>query len=395
MPDLTLNKLSDARCRAAPAGRHGDGGGLYLNVKPSGARNWLFVFRWRGGRPSLGLGGYPAVSLSEARRRAGQCRAWLTASPAEDPRLEWKRLQQPEAIETFGPFALRHIEAIKGDFRNAKHTEQWRTTLKRYAKPIWDLPLHEIGTDEVLRCLEPIWSEKNETARRVRGRIEAVLESARVRGLRDDPNPAAWQGQLKHVLGRRRPAVKHFAALEYERLPEFWARLALKDGMGALALRFLILTAARSGEVRLASWSEIDFERSLWVLSATRMKAERKHVVPLSGLAQSVLAPLQEARTGALVFPGVRRGHPLSDMTLTKALHDMDLRTRTNTPVTVHGFRSSFSDWARNETRFPRELIEESLAHSLGKVEAAYRREAATEWRRELMEAWANFIAGG
>lgn len=395
MPDLTLNKLTDVRCRNATAGRYADGGGLYLNVKPSGARNWLFVFRWRGSRPSLGLGGYPAVSLAEARRRAGQCRDWLNASPARDPRVEWKRLQQPEEIEIFGPFALRHIEAIKADFRSAKHADQWRSTLERYARPIWDLPLSGIGTEEVLRCLEPIWSEKNETARRVRGRIEAVLESARVRGLRDDPNPAAWQGQLRHVLGRRRPPVRHFVALEYDRLPEFWARLRAKGGMGALALQFLILTAARSGEVRLAAWSEVDFDGASWTLPPERMKAERAHVVPLSGKALSILRSLEEARMGELVFPGLRRGRPLSDMTLTKVVRDMDLRTRSGQPVTVHGFRSAFSDWARNETRFPRELIEESLAHSLGKVEAAYRRRAAIDRRRELMSAWEVFLEGG
>lgn len=192
MPDITLNKLSDAKCRKVGPGRHSDGGGLYLNVKPSGARNWLFIYRWGDKRPSIGFGGYPTVSLGDARRHAAQCRVWLSEVPQKDPKKEWKALSKPEVQrETFGPFALKHIDAIKGDFRSDKHIKQWRSTLETYAAPIWNTPLDEIGVEEVLNCLEPIWSEKNETARRVRGRIEAVLESARVRGLREDPNPAS------------------------------------------------------------------------------------------------------------------------------------------------------------------------------------------------------------
>ena len=392
MPDLTMNKLTDASCRKAKGGRHSDGGGLYLNVKPSGAKNWLFTYRWDDKCPSVGLGGYPAVPLAEARRRAGQCREWLAETPRRDPQIEWKRTAKPETIEKFGPFALRHIEAIRGDFRNAKHIAQWRSTLETYAALLWSMPLDQIGVDEVLRCLEPIGATKNETARRVRGRIEAVLESARVRGLRDDPNPAAWHGQLRHVLGKKKPPVKHFPALEYQRLPEFWTALEAKGGVGALALRFAILTAARSGEVRLAIWDEFDLERDLWSIPASRMKAGRAHGVPLSSAALSILEELGQAGRSGLVFCGMRVGKPLSDMTLTKALRDMNTETLNGEPVTAHGFRSSFSDWARNETTYPRELIEESLAHSLCKVEAAYRRKAAIERRRALMEDWAAFM---
>ena len=389
MPDTTLNKLTDVKCRKAGAGRHSDGGGLYLNVKPTGAKNWLFIYRWGEKRPSIGLGGYPAVSLAEARKHATQCRGWLNEAPKTDPKRAWKALSAPQVEqETFGPFALNHIDAIKGDFRNAKHIAQWRSTLETYAASIWDTPLNEIGVEDVLACLEPIWGTKNETARRVRGRIEAVLESARVRRLREDPNPASWNGQLKHVLGKKRPAPKHFPALEYRAMPEFWGQLVEKSSMGSLALRFLILTAARSGEVRLATWPEIDLNQGIWTISAERMKASREHVVPLNSAAMAILKELDQARTGDFIFPGARRGAPLSDMTLTKAIRDMNLVNGKGEPVTVHGFRSTFSDWARNETDFPRELIEESLAHSLGKVEAAYRRGAAIERRRALMEAW-------
>ena len=213
-----------------------------------------------------------------------------------------------------------------------------------------------------------------------------------MRGLRNDPNPASWNGQLKHVLGKKRPAAKHFAALEYAYMPEFWKTLSEKQSMGSLALRFLILTAARSGEVRLATWNEMDLEKGVWTIPADRMKASREHIVPLSRAAMAILKHLDQARTGDIVFPGARRGTSLSDMTLTKALRDMKSVNAKGEPITVHGFRSTFSDWARNETDFPRELIEESLAHSLGKVEAAYRRGAAIERRRELMETWAGMV---
>ncbi len=395
MPDLTSNKLSDLKCKSAKTGRHSDGGGLYLNVKQTGARNWLFIYRWGDKRPSIGLGGYPSVSLSDARKQAAMCRDWLNQTPRKDPKKEWMVLNAPEVkIETFGSFALRHIDAIKGDFRNAKHIAQWRSTLERYAKPIWGMPLNEIEVDHVLKCLEPIWATKNETARRVRGRIEAVLESARVRGMREDPNPASWNGQLKHVLGRKRPKQKHLAALEYDQMHAFWQTLPQKSGMGALALQFTILTAARSGEVRGATWNEIDVEAGIWSIPAERMKAEKPHMVPLSQAALAIIDHISKARQGELIFMGMRAGKPISDMTMTKALRDMKLTNSQGEAVTAHGFRSTFSDWARNETDFPRELIEESLAHSLGKVEAAYRRGQAIERRRALMEAWASYVCG-
>ena len=213
-----------------------------------------------------------------------------------------------------------------------------------------------------------------------------------VRGLRDGANPAAWNGQLKHVLGKRRPAPKHFPALDYQALPDFWTRLQAKSGMGALALQFTILTAARSGEVRGATWDEIDLKECLWTIPGERMKAGKLHIIPLSLAAIDILQTLSEAPSSLYVFPGARRGKPLSDMTLTKALRDMEITNAKGEPVTAHGFRSTFSDWTRNETDFPRELIEESLAHSLGKVEAAYRRGAAIEKRRELMEAWSSIL---
>ena len=257
-------------------------------------------------------------------------------------------------------------------------------SLAAYAASLGDKPVDTITTDDVLTVLNPIWTEKSETASRVRGRIEKILDAAKAKGYRQGENPARWRGHLDHLLPKQSKITRgHYAAMPYESVPAFVRRLRESDSVAALALEFCILTAARSGEVLGARWSEIDLDKKIWTVPAHRMKAGREHRVPLPECAVAILRQLAEIKTGDLVFPGQRKDRPLSDA----ALRRMKIEG-----VTVHGFRSSFRDWAGNETHFPRDLIETGLAHVIGdKAELAYRRSDALEKRRKLMEAWANY----
>ncbi len=390
MPKTSVNRLTRRQVETSKTGRMADGGGLVLQTSKAGSRSWLFIYRWGNKRPELGLGPYPAVSIKDARQKASQARAWLAETPKRDPRSEWaKQKQVAETGSRFGQFALKYLEAIEGDFRNAKHRRQWRTTLEKYAKPIWTFDVSEITTDHVLECLLPIWDMKPETARRVRGRIERVLDAATVRRLRTGDNPARWSGHLKMVLPNKRPKPVHMAAMEYAEVPAFMARLAEVDTIAAGCLRFAILTGSRSGEARMANWDEVDLENALWTLPENRTKTEIEHRVPLSDAAMEILAELYEQRIGGLVFPGQKRGRPLSDMTLTAILRRWEL------PFTQHGFRSSCRDWAGDETDFDRESIELCISHKVtSATEAAYRRKDALAKRRVIMQAWANYCGG-
>ena len=383
---LALNKLT-ARGVASitKPGRHGDGGGLYLVVDKSGAKRWVFLFRRDGTLREMGLGGLKSVTLARARELAGEARANLQAGV--DPIAA--KNNAPVVVPTFGEEADDFIEAMKPQFRNEKHIAQWEMTLRDYAAPLRAKRVDQITTADVLEVLKPIWLSKPETASRLRGRIERVLDAAKARGHRSGENPALWRGHLDKLLPKRRKLSRgHHAAMPYEDVPAFVAELRQREAMAARALEFTILTAARSGETFGATWKEIDLEAALWVVPAKRMKAGREHRVPLTPRAVEMLTELAElgAEPDAYVFPGQKEGRPLSIMSM-----DMILR-RMKVDFTVHGFRSSFRDWAGEETSFPREVAEAALAHVVGdETERAYRRGDALEKRRRLMSAWASY----
>jgi len=372
-------------------GRHSDGEGLYLNVTPAGARSWLFMWKKAGKRREMGIGSAGSVSLARAREIAGECRAQVAAGidpiEARDAAAEIKP-RKP----TFGEIADKFLATKESEWRNPKHRAQWRMTLETYAAPLWSRPVDEIDTEAVLAVLTPLWQTKAETASRLRGRIENVLDAARAKGHipSNEANPARLRGHLAHLLPKRAKLTRgHHAAMAYDDVPGFVARLREREALAALALEFCILTAARSGEVLGARWAEIDVAAKVWTVPAERMKAAREHRIPLSERALAILKKLFETRIGGLVFPGLRDGKPLSNTAMEMLLRRMD-----QDDVTVHGFRSAFRDWAGNETHFPREVAEAALAHVVGdKAEQAYRRSDALEKRRDLMQAWANHCA--
>lgn len=380
------NKLSDARCKAASEpGRLGDGAGLYLHVKPSGSKSWAFIWKEAGRRREMGLGAYPAVRLARARALAAVAREAI--AEGRDPIAEKRKEEEP----TFGEAADRFLASNEAAWRNEKHKAQWRMTLETYAKPMRAKLVSEVGTDDVLAVLTPLWQSRPETASRLRGRIERVLDFAKARGWRRGENPALWRGHLKAILPARQKLTRgHHAAMPYKAVPDFLGQLTGREAMAARGLEFLILTAARSGEVLGATWDEFDFEAALWTIPAKRMKAGREHRVPLSAPALAMLTELNDTRTdetSGFVFPGQKPGRPLSGMAFEMLMRRMEVGA-----LTVHGFRSAFRDWAGDETSFPREVAEQALAHRIGDAtERAYRRADALERRRKLMEAWAEY----
>ena len=377
-----MGKLTARKVETAKPGKYGDGGGLQLAVAPTGAKKWVLRFLWQGNAREMGLGAYPEVGLAEAREKAMAGRR--LARSGIDPIAERK---QDRRVPTFGKLADEVVAEQSKGFRNEKHKAQWAVTLREYAAPLRPMPVDAITTEDILAVLKPIWSTKTETASRLRGRIERVLNAAKAKGCRSGENPAAWRGHLENLLPKRQKLTRgHHAAMPYPDIPAFVAKLRTRKAVAALALEFAILTAARSGEVLGAQWSEIDFDAGVWTIPAKRMKAAREHRVPLSKRAVAILNKMNEARTGDHIFPGWVRGRPLSVMVMGMVLRRLDEH------VTVHGFRSSFRDWAGNETHFPRELAEAALAHVVGdKAEQAYRRSDALEKRRALMEAWAQW----
>ncbi|TPL16757.1 DUF4102 domain-containing protein [Mesorhizobium sp. B2-4-10] len=368
------------------------GTGLYLLVTKTGTRRWVFIYSRHGKRRELALGlvdGPKGVSIKKARdqARAYQATLALGGDPWDSKRRE--KEQQAKA-QTFGEFADTFIAEQAKGFRNAKHIAQWKMTMKVYAKRLQRLPLDKIETADVLAALQPIWTAKPETAKRTQGRIERILDAARAQGLRNGENPARWRGHLDKLLSRQSKLSRgHHAALPYASVPAFVAKLRQSDAVSALALEFLILTAARTGEVIAARWNEIDATGAVWTVPPVRMKAGREHRVPLSTRALEILNILAPLRTTPddFIFPGAKESKGLSQMALA-----MMLRQCGQNDVTVHGFRSAFRDWAAEETDAPREVAEAALAHAVGDAtERAYRRGDALAKRRLLMDAWSAF----
>ncbi|MCK1450439.1 integrase arm-type DNA-binding domain-containing protein [Bradyrhizobium sp. 35] len=378
-------------------GRYGDGKGLYLQVTPTGARSWLLRYE-RGGRErAMGLGPADDFTLDEARERARKARQLLKDGidpiDARKDELAKKILEKTLAAAAnviFKECAEQYYKFHSRKWNNAKHSAQFLSTMKMYAYPaLGNMPVAAIDKALVLKAIEPIWYTKTETASRVRGRIEAVLDFAKTRGYRTGENPAAWGGNLLHALPARNTIAKveHHAALPFVEVPDFMAQLATREGIAARALEFAILTASRTGEIIGSRWSEIDLDAKLWTIPAVRMKANKEHRVPLSGRSLEILKALP--REDGFVFPGGRKGVPISNMAMAGVLKRMD-----RFEITVHGFRSTFRDWAAERTGYPNHVVEMALAHVIGnKVEAAYRRGDLFEKRRKLMTDWATYCA--
>ncbi len=386
-----LNRLTARQVATlAKPGRHADGGNLYLQIVPSGTRQWVFFFQLNSRQREMGLGnaGSGGMTLAEAREKAIAARRQL--AQGTDP-IEARKVAKATAEAagtTFGQFADDYVESHKAGWSNPKHAAQWAMTLgDAYCAPIRTKPIIDISIDDVLAVLVPVWQSVPETARRVRMRLEKVLDAARVRGLRTGENPARWKGHLDHLLPKHGKASRgHHAAMPWAEVPDFLRMLEARDGTAALAFRFLILTACRTGEVLNARWSEIDFDTTTWTIPVERMKAQREHRVPLSKAALAVLDQAR-GRHAEFAFSGPSDAGPLSGMALL-----MLLRRMKRDDITAHGMRSAFRDWAAECTNFSREVCEMALAHAVeNATEAAYRRGDLFDKRRKLMEVWAAF----
>ncbi len=411
--------------------RIGDGGGLYLQVAPTGAKTWLFRYMLGGKAREMGLGSVAlaredeqagAVSLADAREAARGAKALLRrgVDPIEARRAEAKAKAAEVAPHTFRSTMDAYMQAHSAGWRSERFKRQWKAMVEAYAGPILgEMAIGAIDTDAILRVLRqpigggtkprPLWEAMPETAGRVRGRVEAILSYAAAHGWRSIENPARWKGHLSNLLPARAKvaAVVHHHALPWREMGSFMAELRTRESTAARVLELLILTAARSGEVFGMRWGEVDLEHALWTIPASRMKGGRAHRVPLSAAAMAVLRGMQpEERPdpSSLVFPGAARGKPLSGMAMLMLLRRMNPHSEekparwrdraTGEPITVHGFRSCFRDWTAEATTYPRELAEAALAHTLGsKVEAAYQRGDMLERRRRMMEAWADYCS--
>jgi integrase len=372
-------------------GQYADGGGLYL-LTTNGGRRWIFLFRWQKKRCEMGLGSARDVSLAAARELAATARNQLrdNRNPVDVREAEKAAAAaQPPELLTFGTYAEAYIASVEEGWRNDKHRQQWRNSLRDHAKPLADKPIADISTDDVLEVLRPIWRTIPETANRVRGRIEKILSAAKATGLRsrDSANPAQWRGHLDVLLPKRITLSRgHHAAMAYAEVPLLMRKLASRDATAARALEFLILNASRTSEVLGARWSEI--HEDTWIVPADRMKAGIPHTVTLSAAAQALLEEVGRGAPNDFVFAGSKPNSRLSNMSMEMLLRRMKVEN-----CTVHGFRSAFKDWAADCTETPDEISEEALAHIVGsKIRRAYRRGEALERRRALMEAWARYL---
>ncbi|MFT9297323.1 MAG: integrase arm-type DNA-binding domain-containing protein [Gluconobacter sp.] len=398
MSKLPPNQLTVRKVASLKDGVYGDGGNLWITVRGD-TRAWTFRYKSpvTGKRREMGLGPARDISLAEARLRATENRRLLLEGI--DP-LEEKARQKGETVQerTFAQVAEQYITEQAPGWKDPRSAPMWRSSLDRHVYPVLgQKPIGSVQTEDVLAVLRPIWENTTETATRLRGRMERILDYAQSHHWREGENPARWRGHLANILPKPTAVSKvvHHAALPYRDLPPVYSRLSAEHGVGALAARFICLTATRSGEVRKALWSEIDLKKQIWTIPAERMKAGREHRVPLTNGAMALLYKVQTLRSSlgedSFVFPGGRVGSPLSDVAVSKALH----QAAGTKDVTIHGLRSSFRDWAAEETDFPREVAEMALAHAIGdKVEAAYRRGDLFNRRAEMMFAWERFCAG-
>ena len=385
----TYNKLTARRVDTLKKpGRHSDGRNLYLVVDPSGAKRWVFIYRWKtpgvpgaGKLREMGLGSTTAVSLQRAREKAGEARAMI--ADGKDP---ISARQAARSIPTFGEVADALVTAKAPGLRSQKSVDRWKRLLTNQAGPLRSIRVDAITVTQIRDALAPIWTTNPETAALTRGYIEQVLDSAKVQRFRSGDNPARFKGNLEALLPRQPKLIRgHHKAMAYDQVPKFFAALNGKDSTAALALRFLILTSARSGEVIGATWDEIDTAKAVWTLPPNRMKAGKEHIVPLSEDAKALLEKLPLGEGSTVIF-ATPEGKSLSNMAMSMLLRRM------GAGVTTHGFRSSFRDWAGETTEYPRELVELALAHTVGNdTELAYRRMRSVERRRKLMEDWALF----
>ncbi len=390
---MAIHKLSPRKVATAGAGKYEDGGGLRLVVSKGGAKKWVLRFTINGKRREMGLGSYPDVSLADARDKSSKCRRQVAAGidPIET------RQAEPEKTPSFTTCAARYIRAHRHGWKNAKHARQWVSTLKTYARPIiGSKQVDTISTEDILTILSPIWTSKTETAKRVQGRVENILDFAAAHTYCSPLNPARWRGHLDKLLPKpsRVKTVTHHPAMPYTDVPAFMMELSDKSSVSSQALQFLILTATRTSEVLQAQWSEIDLDTAVWTIPASRMKGKQTHRVPLSDEAMAVLDALPCIEDNPYMFPGARHGRPLSNMALLQLMRGMGYGVSGNRGDYVpHGFRSSFRDWSGEVSSFPRDVAEMALAHVIeNKVEAAYRRGDLFAKRRKMMQEWADYL---
>lgn len=388
-----LSPLEVSRIKLS--GLHFVGGvaGLALQVSPSGARSWILRVTVGERRRDIGLGGFPDVTLAGAKESARECREKIRngIDPVVEKQANKSALIAAEGKNiTFQRAAELFITAKEAEWSNIKHAAQWRATVQTYANPvIGNVLVRDVALSHILAILEPIWTTKTETASRLRGRLENILDWAKGREYRTGDNPALWRGHLEYQLAKpsKVAKVEHHPALHYADIGDFMTKLRKHEGIGAAALEFAILTAMRSGEVRGACWQEFDLNEAVWTIPAERMKMKKEHRVPLSAAAITLLKKLPRMESG-LVFPGSKKGSAISDMTMSSVLKRMGL------DAVPHGFRSTFRDWAAEHTNYPRDVAEMALAHAIGdKVEAAYRRGVLFEKRRRMMADWSAFCA--
>lgn len=393
---VVINRLKNLQIRNATGPtRLQDGGGLSLRVRKGGSKAWVFTYRWNDKRPEVGLGAWPTVSLAMARDKAEQARTWLAATPKRDPRVEWERIAKADRAESrsvlFGEFAEAYIRDRARGWKHPDHERQWRGSLKRHAKDIWDTPIKEVNSSDVLNCLKPIWYEIPTTAKRVLSRLELIFDAARAEGYVDGNNPATWRGNLQSSLPLIKRQEEHHPAIELDDIQAFWSWLRQTQSVSTLCMRFLLLTATRSGEARGARWEEIDMDGAIWTIPAERTKNGEMHRIPLSKAGIEVLE-LSRGLSGNTVFPSPITFGAMTDKSLQKVCRKSGFLNKDGKPITPHGCRAAFRTWAENHT--DEDTAERALGHRRSKLVRSYARGDKLEQRRQLMNHWAKYVLG-